>query len=223
MGIISDVKCGRCDRRYSGLRARCPYCGARRGKRGKHANDSDNSKGKLIIGVLLILVLIVAVVILVVTSTSKTAEQPDEKPDESQQHYTGDDDVSSVQGTPGNLPPETEEPAEGEEPAADAPQEPVQEEPVQEEPVQEEPKVTAVSILCFGAPTSDFTVNVGDKVNLSYRTDPEGLGTDVEWKTSDENVFVILQTGEFTAIGSGTATLTLTVDGVTAECIVRVN
>ena len=213
MGIISDVKCGRCDRRYSGLRARCPYCGARRGKRGKHANDSDNSKGKLIIGVLLILVLIVAVVILVVTSTSKTAEQPEEKPDESQQHYTGDDDVSSVQGTPGNLPPETPDPAEGEEPAADAPQ----------EPVQEEPKVTAVSILSFGAPTSDFTVNVGDKVNLSYRTDPEGLGTDVEWKTSDENVFVILQTGEFTAIGSGTATLTLTVDGVTAECIVRVN
>lgn len=213
MGIISDVKCGRCDRRYSGLRARCPYCGARRGKRGKHANDSDNSKGKLIIGVLLILVLMVAVVILVVTSTSKTAEQPDEKPDESQQHYTDDDDVSSVQGTPGNLPPETDEPAEGDEPAADAPQ----------EPVQEEPKVTAVSILSFGTPTSDFTVNVGDKVNLSYRTDPEGLGTDVEWKTSDENVFVILQTGELTAIGSGTATLTLTVDGVTAECIVRVN
>lgn len=211
MGIISDVKCGRCDRRYSGLRARCPYCGARRGKRGKHANDADNSKGKLIIGVLLIFVLIVAVVILVITNTTGNQEQTGEQSNESQQHFTGDDDVSSVQGTPGNLPPDNAGQTEPEQP----------EQP--ETPPVEEPKVTAVSIISFGAPTSDFTVNVGDKVNLSYRTDPEGMGTDVEWKSSDENVFVILQTGEFTAIGSGKATLTLTVDGVTAECIVRVN
>jgi hypothetical protein len=74
MGIISDVKCGRCDRRYSGLRSRCPYCGARRGKRGKHADDSDNSKAKILIGSLLILVLIVAVVVLIITSAKGRSE-----------------------------------------------------------------------------------------------------------------------------------------------------
>lgn len=74
MGIISDVKCGRCDRRYSGLRNRCPYCGARRGKRGKHADDSDNSKAKILIGSLLILVLIVAVVVLIITSAKGRSE-----------------------------------------------------------------------------------------------------------------------------------------------------
>ncbi len=65
MGIVSEGKCHRCDRRYSGFRSRCPYCGARRSKRGKRASDSGNSKAKLIIGVLLLIVLIVAVIILI--------------------------------------------------------------------------------------------------------------------------------------------------------------
>ena len=75
MGLFSDVKCGRCDRRYSGLRARCPYCGARRGKRGKHARDKDNSTGRVVIGLILVVVLIVAVV--AVIATNMTGQQPD--------------------------------------------------------------------------------------------------------------------------------------------------
>ena len=62
MAFVSDVKCGKCDRRYSGLRGRCPYCGTRRGKTGKHANQGGNTTGKLIVGLILILLLIAAVV-----------------------------------------------------------------------------------------------------------------------------------------------------------------
>ena len=54
MAFVSDVKCGKCDRRYSGLRGRCPYCGTRRGKNGKHANQGGNTTGKLIVGLILI-------------------------------------------------------------------------------------------------------------------------------------------------------------------------
>ncbi len=71
MGLIPQVKCGRCDRTYSGLRSRCPYCGARRHKKGKRTTDGDNSTWKLIIGVLLIVVLIAAVVVILVTSSNE--------------------------------------------------------------------------------------------------------------------------------------------------------
>ena len=103
MGIISDVKCGRCDRRYSGLRNRCPYCGARRGKRGKHADDSDNSKAKIMIGSLLILVLLVAVIVLVITSAKGRGESEaggdQNTPAQNDEALVDDDNVS---GNPDN-------------------------------------------------------------------------------------------------------------------------
>lgn len=68
MALIPQVKCGRCDRTYSGLRSRCPYCGAHRHKKGKRVSDGDNATWKLIIGILLIVVLIAAVVVILVTS-----------------------------------------------------------------------------------------------------------------------------------------------------------
>ncbi len=228
MGIISDVKCGRCDRRYSGFRARCPYCGARRGKRGKHANDSDNSKGKLIIGLLLILVLAVAVVVLVVTSVNDKKAQNDDNQQE-QTHIPGDEDITNAQGTGGqqdagsdsqntdntstddtnpNDAEAGEDSGEGTDGTTDAD--------------GQQTKVTAVSITCFGEATEGFTVSVGDKLNLSYVTTPADAGENIEWKSSNENVFTILQTGEFTALAKGTEYLTLTVDGVTATCLVVV-
>ncbi len=70
MGLIPQTKCGRCDRTYSGLRSRCPYCGAHRHKKGKRTTDGDNATWKLIIGVLLIVVLIAAVVVILVTSSN---------------------------------------------------------------------------------------------------------------------------------------------------------
>ncbi len=70
MGLIPQTKCSRCDRTYSGLRSRCPYCGASRSKRGKRVSDGDNATWKLIIGVLLIVVLIAAVVVILVTGSN---------------------------------------------------------------------------------------------------------------------------------------------------------
>ena len=94
MGIISEVKCGRCDRRYSGLRTKCPYCGARRNQRSKRASDGDNNVWKFVIGLLLLLILIVAVVVLVVTSL---ADKP--PADDPQDGETSGDFDNSNDGT----------------------------------------------------------------------------------------------------------------------------
>ncbi|MBR6951310.1 MAG: SH3 domain-containing protein [Oscillospiraceae bacterium] len=107
MAFVSDVKCGKCDRRYSGLRARCPYCGARRGKAGKHANKGGNTTGKLIVGLILILLLIAAVVFLILTGGENFgkkdgAKTPDKPAEETQQNggsiMGNDEDVTTVDG-----------------------------------------------------------------------------------------------------------------------------
>ncbi len=120
MAFVSDVKCGKCDRRYSGLRGRCPYCGTRRGKTGKHANQGGNTTGKLIVGLILILLLIAAVVFLIITGGDTFGKKNKDKPAEDK---TGekteqnggsimgnDEDVTTVDGSeyvPAEQPEET--------------------------------------------------------------------------------------------------------------------
>lgn len=99
MSLIPEVKCGRCDRTYSGLRSRCPYCGAHRHKKGKRVSDGDNATWKLIIGILLIVVLIAAVIVILVTGSS-------DEPKTSDSHGTPSSS-EGVHNVPGNSDPST--------------------------------------------------------------------------------------------------------------------
>ena len=226
MGLISEVKCGRCDRRYSGLRARCPYCGARRGKRGKHAKDYDNSKGRFVIGLILVLVLVVAVIVVIATSTiNNPADNAD---DESQQTQQGgnvgtSDDITNVEGTGAGTTAGNED---GEADSVVPDDDAVTGEDTTGEDVSG--VAAAVNDLYIVSswsdePQGDFTASVGDVIEFDFVTDPELEDPDVLWETSDDSVFVILQTGEFTAVGEGSATLKLTVNGVSEELYVYVN
>lgn len=97
MSLIPEVKCGRCDRTYSGLRSRCPYCGAHRHKKGKRVSDGDNATWKLIIGILLIVVLIAAVIVILVTGSSGEPKKTHGTPSSSE----------GVNNVPGNSDPST--------------------------------------------------------------------------------------------------------------------
>ena len=94
MAFVSDVKCGKCDRRYSGLRGRCPYCGTRRGKTGKHANQGGNTTGKLIVGLILILLLIAAVVFLIITGGDTFGKKNKDKPAEDKTEMTAPEEMT---------------------------------------------------------------------------------------------------------------------------------
>ena len=221
MGLFSDVKCGRCDRRYSGLRARCPYCGARRGKRGKHARDKDNSTGRVVIGLILVVVLIVAVV--AVIATSVTGQQPDGGQQETNQggNIADSDGVTNVEGVGAGEDEGGDEDADvgTEEGSTDAGQATGTEDEGDTEG-EGAGVSTAVNTLYITNPWSDdpqtdFTASVGDTIQFSYVAEPNFEDAEVLWETSDDNVFVILQTGEFTAIGAGTAKLSLTVNDKT--------
>ncbi len=74
MSLIPEVKCSRCDRMYPGLRARCPYCGARRSEKGKRAAD-ESSLWKMIIGIALLAILLIAIIVLIATSAREHREE----------------------------------------------------------------------------------------------------------------------------------------------------
>ena len=68
MSVISEIKCNKCDRMYSGVRSKCPYCGTRRISKGKYAEDGDNSTGKILIAILIMTVFVVATGVLLFTT-----------------------------------------------------------------------------------------------------------------------------------------------------------
>ena len=109
MAIVNEIKCARCDRKYSGVRSRCPYCGARRIGRGKYSEESDNAKGKMIISVLIIAVFAVAAGILLFSTPSEAGPMV---PDESPGINEPDDGIISLPGLEPPPPPEpTPEPS----------------------------------------------------------------------------------------------------------------
>ena len=218
VGLIPQTKCSRCDRKYSGLRSRCPYCGARRRKKGKRVSDTDNSTWKLIIGVLLLVVLIAAVVVLLVTSLSGNDNSADENtPPENNGGISSNEGVTQL---PGSDPEQNGDDTTN-------PDGTIDENTPDTDPVPEA-TINSVSLYTqYGNAATDISISVGVTEPISYVTSPEdvdlqALGITPEWSSSDENVFVVLQDGSVTGVGVGDATLTLTLGDITAECIIRV-
>lgn len=205
MAVISEVKCSRCDRRYSGFRSRCPYCGARRNKRGKRAEDTENAKAKLIIGVILLVVLIGATMVLIFTNIPDNPPEVTETPsgggliDESPA-LPNDSDIDEI------IDPD---------------------EPIIEDTPSPSPSpdivIQEVLITYGGDPREDVTLKVGESLPFRFKTVPEMdlEGKKAVWESSKESVFMVVD-GRVTGVGVGQATLKCTVDGVTGECIVRV-
>ena len=227
MSIISEVKCRRCDRKYPSIRSRCPYCGARRNKQGKHANDDSNSRAKLIIGGLLMALLIIAVIVLIVTSSNSgaptdntppsggtTSQSPPTSPeDPTGSGQTTTDNSESPPTDTGTSPPDTTPPTSESPPTTDT-------------PTTNSPSPTgavqAVYIKSYSTTKEDITMTVDEVAQLTYSTEPaDAPGTPI-WTSSNTNVFVVTQDGTVTAVGSGNATLTLEIDGAKAECLIRV-
>ena len=220
MSIISEVKCARCDRKYSGVRSRCPYCGARRIGSGKYSEEGDNSRGKMIIGVLIMSVLVVAAGVLlfsarpddVISSAPPTQSESDPPisgniPDDLENTSIDGQGGPIVSASPDVSPMESEQPSSS------------------PSPVQ----IQSVTITYAGVPNNDFTAFLTDQVRLVARVEPAGVEFEEEiyWSSSNTGVFdVVKQNVEgtvamVTITGIGDATLTVRVGGVEATCVVR--
>lgn len=213
MSIIAEVKCARCDRKYSGVRSRCPYCGARRIGRGKFSEDADNSKGKMLIGVLILAVLVVAAGVLLFTAPAPVAATPpptDAVIDESPPVSIIPDDSMNT-----SLPGDTTVPPSASPEVSETPSE------------SPTPQVQSVEITYSNKKKTDFTAAVAEKVPLRARIEPVGVDVPITWESSNTKVFDVVpnvagDAATVVGIGRGDATLTVTVGDVKAECTVRV-
>jgi len=216
VSIIAEVKCARCDRKYSGVRSRCPYCGARRIGRGKYSEENDDSKGKMLVGILILAVLVVAVVVLLLTtdkpedsSLAAGSETGEPTSDMSGSGLPGEDDITSMPGPsmddPSTTPTTSETPAES--PTA---------------------TVQSVIITYANLKKTDFTEHIGIKVPLKAKVEPPGIDVDIEWSSSNTDIFEVVpkdvngNAADVIGKAKGDATLTVRVGDVEATCIVRI-
>ena len=216
MSVISEIKCGKCDRMYSGLRSKCPYCGTRRISRGKYSDDNESSSGKILIAILIMTVFVVATGVLLFTT--EVEEIPEDTlaavEDEEDDPFDLDGYVSLPSA----------------EPVAPV----VEDEPEEEEEPEIPLTARTVSVrfngnpLILGPDGREFTFNVGDSLTLTVRVEPLGVDDKIIWATSDMSIFEVTPTNPeeteviVRATGRGTGRLSVTVGDITETVIVRV-
>ena len=219
MSLVNEIKCARCDRKYSGVRSRCPYCGARRIGRGKYTEGADNAKGKMLISILILGCLVVAAGVLLFTTPidDATAALPGGTIEDSTPPSGILDDLEDGNvSLPGeNLPsPSDEYEDDPDDLGIPTPPEP--------------PEVRSLTILHRNSRMIDFTAPVGDQLTFTARVEPLGIEEEIIWTSDNVAVFDVVPLNpegteaRLTMTGAGTANLIVTVGGAEARCVVRV-
>jgi len=172
MAIINKIKCARCDRKYSGVRSRCPFCGARRTGSGKYSDDSNGSNFKMLVSVLIMSIFTIAAGILLFT-TPVEADAGGIGADNPPQISNPEDDINNAESLA--TPPPTPEPT----PEPPAPT-----------------KLTAIEIRNeWGRATADISLSPGEMVSLQVFVEPESVVENsdmrITWESSDTDIFVV--------------------------------
>jgi len=202
MAIVNEIKCARCDRKYSGVRSRCPYCGARRIGRGKYSEGSDNARGKMMISVLIMAVFTVAAGILLFTTP---VDAVDPEIDQEPEILSPEDEIVAVAPI---IPDITPEPEEVEEPALPL-------------------GVTSVQIWLGNdfRINEEFTLSRGEVLQLRGVIEPPGMDVELHWEDTDnDSVFTwepIVGGIRISHAGAGNARITLTAGDQSETLIVR--
>lgn len=204
MGIIPTITCRRCNRKYSGLRGRCPYCGTTKTEGSSRAPMSTDAatagtpqrkeyqtsaKWQLIFIAVVLVAVIVSVIVLISVSigdASVSRESPSPSPSE------------MVSPSPSPTPTPTPTPT----------------------PVP----ITSMEIYFFSEAKPEFAMRIGEApVPLRavwYPTDVADVT--VQWSSSNEEVASVTQDGLVSAVGAGNAIITAKVGEVEAKSTVYV-
>ncbi len=193
MSIIPKITCKKCKREYSGLNKKCPHCHAvRQTASPKAAPTSDRAQNRKMTDENAkwqfgFGVTIVSAVMLsvIVLITSNVGE--------------GGENADELVDPLASAPPITITPP----PVATPTPTPVT-------------PPDSIDIYYLTEPSEGFTMAVGDApLQLSAQYFPLTINATIEWISSDTNVFTVDSTGAVTAVGPGSATLTVNCAGVT--------
>ena len=223
MGFIPEITCRRCGNKYSAIHSRCPSCGAPRKQTDARPAAASTgapeqagepaarpaarpASGKTAGGKAAALfnsntkwqfifgcILIVLVIVAVIVLISASLG-PASKP------------VETPEPTVEVTPPPTPSPTPTPTPEPTIP-------------------VTSVSITFLGSPLKEFTQRIGaDPLQLKADVYPvEAVTTaKLEWRSSDESIITVDETGLVTAVGPGWAEVIAECGGIAASCKVWV-
>ena len=214
MGFIPEITCRRCGKKYSAIHSRCPSCGAPRKQKAERApaaaaaetptgeqTPRRTGSGKTVPlfnsntkwQFIFGCILIVLVIVAVIILITASLG-PQSKPVETPE--------PSVEVT--TPPPATPSPTPTPEPTI---------------------PVTSISITFLGSPLKEFTQRISaDPIQLKADVYPvEAVTTaKLEWRSSDESIITVDDTGLVTAVGPGWAEVIAECGGVAASCKVWV-
>ena len=220
MGFIPEITCRRCGNKYSAIHSRCPSCGAPRKQTQTTARTSQTdpsaapadgesaarptsgkSSGKAAAlfnsntkwQFIFGCILIVLVIVAVIVLISASLG-PASKP------------VETPEPTVEVTPPPTPSPTPTPTPEPTIP-------------------VTSIPITFLGSPLKEFTQRIGaDPLQLKAEVYPvEAVTTaKLDWRSSDESIITVDETGLVTAVGPGWAEIVAECGGVAASCKVWV-
>jgi uncharacterized protein YjdB len=178
--------------------------------RGKYNENDDNSRGKMLVGILLMTVLVVAAGVLLITAAEPPADSPPptQAADTPTPSSIDDDDNISLTGAP-VMPSDTPSSIDD------------------DTPPSLPPMVESVKITYASVEKKDFTAKIGEKVALRVRIEPTGIEEEIVWSSTDVKVFEVVPASDglsatVTGIGKGTAKLIVTCGDQKAECWVRI-
>lgn len=204
MALFKEVKCGRCDRRYSALRSRCPHCGARKNRDGKASTVENNTRWQVIVGAVVLLAIIAAAVILITTSLKNREPEPSNT-----SRPTPPTASSGVNVVDGTDPTPTALPGDEPTPTPTAPPTPTP---------TPEPVVNSITLS-----SSDFTLfRIGEQYTIQATISPAGSKATIVWISEDPDVATVDENGTVTAVDRGDTKVSATAGGVIQECWVRV-
>ena len=214
MGFIPEITCRRCGKKYSAIHSRCPDCGAPRKQKAEPAPAPESAETPAAAPAprksgsgktaplfnsntkwqfIFGCILIVLVIVAVIILISASLG-PASKP------------VETPEPTVEVTPPPTPTPTPTPPPTPTIP-------------------VTSVSITFLGSPLKEFTQRIGaDPLQLKADVYPvEAVTTaKLEWRSSDDSIITVDETGLVTAVGPGWAEVIAECGGIAASCKVWV-
>lgn len=203
MAIIPKVKCSNCDRSFSGLQSKCPYCGTRRAKGGKFSMpESGDPKWRLVVGLLLLVAVICTVIALVNINTGdKIANDPTASASASPSASGADSSPSASPSAASVLPSPSPSPSET--------------------------LVNIESITIewqFYNGNNEMTIDSGYEIQLEAVVYPASanVGSAIKWTSDNPGVCSVSSGGLLKGVGSGSATITATYNNVVGSLLVRV-
>ncbi|MCD8065821.1 MAG: Ig-like domain-containing protein [Oscillospiraceae bacterium] len=195
MGLFPQITCRHCGKTYSAIRMRCPHCGTRRVQSSERAPASTaaaqpgtaaRARANAYTHWQFMFGVVLLVAVVVAVIILIVA---------------GTGGTSSApEPTPTVM--ETEAPAPTPTPTPTPTPEPT-------------PTVTSITVSFLGSTLTEFSANVGDKVDLDATVYPLDTEAVVTWSSDDESICTVDQDGVVTGVGSGWATVTVACGSIT--------